>query len=285
MTRPKLFLDTNICIDATDGSIPAKEWNRVRKHIVAHYRYCISFVTMKELFGRLARCGDEFFANNKKALQVLYGTGTRCVLAYPACFAIRTVLGYPVSRKYDVKGLRDESFGEKVMKAVLQAPSKAQLKAGIPVSAKSGRQSFDLDHFDAHEDSAQREHADLLQGIRDRVIDRPEPMKWAAWILRQLELPHYKEDCHKLLAPLDAAYRYGLELSEFAKNENYNFQKPSNITAWGDVNQLFYLCDEQMHFLTADNDFRSYTYGSPQANRIVMYKDFVKSLESPRTTD
>ena len=234
---------------------------------------------MKELLGKLARCNDEFFQNNKKPLDILYGPGKRCFLPYPSCFAIRTVLGYPVSRKSDTHNLTDEKFGETVITAVLQAPSKVKLKDGIPISnQKRRRWSFDLDHSDKHEDEPQIEHANFLQGMRDGVIDRAEPMKWAAWMLHQHELTIYQEDCRKLVASLDAAYRYSVALSKFTNNKNYNFQKQGNITAWGDIFQLFYLCDEQMHFLTADNDFRNYTDGSPQANRVLIYKDFVQSL-------
>jgi|GEM_PF-5089160 len=279
MVRPKLFLDTNICNYAADGSIPAAEWSRIRKHIGVRYRYCISFVTMKELFGRLARCSEEFFEDNKRSLHVLYGSGNRYFLPYPSSFAIQTVLGYPASRKSDTHNLSDEEFGETVTRAVLQARSKAQLRDGIPVPNQKRRmRTFDLDHFDKHEDEAQKEHASLLEGMRDGTIDRPDPMKWAGWILHQHRFKPYDDDCQKLVASLDAAYRYSLALSKFTNNKNYNFQKPGNITAWGDTFQLFYLCDEQMHFLTADKDFRDYVKGSPQANRVLLYKDFVTSV-------
>jgi hypothetical protein len=175
--------------------------------------------------------------------------------------------------------LTDEEFGETVTKAVLQAPSKAQLKDGIPISNQKRRmQQFDLDHFDTHENQPQEEHATLLQRMRDGVISKPEPMQWAAWILHQHDFAPYDDDCQKLVVSLDAAYRYGVALSKFTNNANYDFQRPGNVTAWGDTLQLFYLCDDQMHFLTTDNDFREYTKGSSQARRILIYKDFVRSL-------
>ena len=79
---------------------------------------------------------------------------------------------------------------------------------------------------------------------------------------------------------MDAAYRYGVALSRFTNNPKYDFRRPKNITAWGDTLQLLYLCDAQMHFLTSDNDFREYTKGSSQANRILNYKEFVQSIPS-----
>jgi predicted nucleic acid-binding protein len=78
--RPRLFLDTNICINAATGKIAPEEWRRVRSYILQNYRYCISFITMKELFVKLARGGDEFFEKNKKPLNVMIGTGRKCFL-------------------------------------------------------------------------------------------------------------------------------------------------------------------------------------------------------------
>ena len=42
--------------------------------------------------------------------------------------------------------------------------------------------------------------------------------------------------------------------------------------------QLYYLCDESMHFLTCEKRFIDYTKGSSQQSRILLYKDFVQSL-------
>lgn len=275
MIRPKLFIDTNICNYAADGRISADEWNRVRKYIGARYRYCISFITMKELFSKIARGNDEHWEQNKRPLHILYGPGERCFLPYPSCFAIRTVLGYPASRNNGSPNLSDEKWSEVNMRAVLRAGSKEQLNTGIPsINQERLGHSFDLDHFDQHENEAQKTLANLLEGMRDGWIDRPEPNIWAAWILHQQGFESYAEDCQKIVDALDAAYKYSTALSKFARNNNYDFRKPGNVTAWGDINQLFYLCDERMHFLTDDNDFTHRANGSSQANRVFLYEDF-----------
>lgn len=227
MILPKLFLDTNICINAANGNIPGDEWRRVRRYIGNNFRYQISFITMKELFGKLARCAEEYFEQNKKPLHILYGTGKRQYLPYPSVFALRTVLGlHSVSRKSDDLDLTDEAWAETVLTAVLQAPSKAQLKIGIPIrkSVKGLMQTFDLDHFDRHENQPQNEHAALLQGIREGRIDMPDPMKWAAWILHQHGFTPYPADCEKLVGALDAAYRFSCTLSNMAKDKGYDLE-------------------------------------------------------------
>jgi len=279
MVRPKLFLDTNICINAANGKIPVEEWGRVRKFIGKHFRYQISFITMKELLGKVARCADQYFAQNKRPLNVLFGTGGRQFLPYPSVFALRKALGLQsLSRKNEYGDLTDEQWAESVLIAVLQAPSKAQLKAGIPIRKGGKRilQTFDLDHFDKHENQPQNEHADLLQGIREGRINMPDPMKWAAWILHQHGLTPYTADCRKLISALDAAYRFSCTLSKMSKDTGYDFHV--HASDWGDALQLHYLCDASMHFLTFDQNCRNHVEGSAQASRILLYREFVCSV-------
>jgi hypothetical protein len=140
--------------------------------------------------------------------------------------------------------------------------------------------SFDLDHFDIHENEPQNRHADLLQGIREGRIDMPEPEKWAAWILHQHELTPYTEACEKLSVALDAAYRFSCSLSKMARDKGYDFR--AHASDWGDATQLFYLCDDAMHFLTFDGDFRHRTKDSAQGSRILLYPEFVKAIGTPK---
>jgi hypothetical protein len=104
----------------------------------------------------------------------------------------------------------------------------------------------------------------------------PKRNTWAASILETHDLTPYTETCERLVARLDAAYRFDYALCEMAKTQNYDFKKHAND--WGDVLQLFYLCDEAMHVLTADQDFCNRTKGSFQSSRILIYSEFVRSL-------
>src|ERR1017187_5758418 len=69
--RPRIFLDTNICINVANGSIDPDEWRRVQRRIITNYRYCISVITLKELFSKLARGDEVHFDQNKGPLKVL----------------------------------------------------------------------------------------------------------------------------------------------------------------------------------------------------------------------
>jgi hypothetical protein len=276
MNRPKLFLDTNVCIDVASGRICSAEWRRVHKYIDTHYRYYISFITWKELLIKLNRGSDEYFQQNKEPLQVLFRPTKRRVLPYPFVFAVRTILGINVARTYN-SNLTEEEVVEATFRAVIGAPNKTGLRDGIRVPHSKKLTRFDLVDFDTQENTPQNEFAEILQGIREGATDdEAERKKWAAWILRPWGLTPYTDDCEKLAVGLDAAYCYTVSLSELAKDKAYDFN--THASNWGDASQLLYLCDEWMHFLTQDADFRNRTKNSPQSSQILTYGELVRSM-------
>jgi hypothetical protein len=277
IVRPRIFLDTNICINVANRKIDPQEWALVQKQISKRYRYCVSLITLKELFCKLARGSEAYFGRNKGPLRVLDVPAKKTFLPYPSVFALRTVLRFTAAARIDGSGLAEEEWSRTVLRAVLDAPSKHQLKSGIPIRNQKGMlQTFDLDHFDTHENQPQEEHAELLQGIRDGKVDMPDPRKTAAWTLHYHGYEPYTADCDKLASGLDAAFRFSSTLGKLAKDKGYDFR--GHQSDWGDTLQLFYLCDESMHFLTCDGDFRHRTKNSPQAPRILIYSDFVRTL-------
>jgi len=272
MLRPKIFYDTNICIAATNRQIDPAEWNRVQRYIRRKYAYCISFITAKELLGRLARCEKQYFTRNKAPLEMLYGCGRREFLSYPPAFALEHILQIAHAALHPES--KDGAWLRNISRAALLAPSKEVLRnPGIRYPANPRLlQCFDLNDFDDFEDGPQREHAALLEGIRNGSIDPPNRNKWAAWILHPYGLTPFTEKCVKVANDLDAAYRFSESLSRLAKTSGYDFSKKGHVTDWGDSMQLFYLCDPRVHFLTMDRRFESRTLGSAQAGRIVLYQ-------------
>lgn len=276
--RPKIFLDTNVCINAANGEIPSKVWRRVRGRISNDFRYCISEVTLRELLIKLSRGSGSYFDQNKGPLRVLHGPSNRRFLPYPPIYALRTLLGLSeVQRDTGVSGLSEEEWANQVLETVLRSPDKQSLLRGVPIglSRRKGR-FFDLDHFDKHESEPQREFATILQGLREGRTDPPNPLTWAAWIMKSSGLVPYTEECGVLASGLSAAYRYGESLARLADTSNYSFERRSSD--YGDILQLFYLCDESMHFLTLDSDFRKRTKGSAQSARIILLPDLLASL-------
>jgi hypothetical protein len=80
-----------------------------------------------------------------------------------------------------------------------------------------------------------------------------------------------EEEVRKLGVALDAAYEYAAWLRKQLKNASYS---PSRETsAWVDYQQLFYLCDPNMHMLYVDGDFTERTGGSHQQSRLIKLAD------------
>jgi predicted nucleic acid-binding protein len=274
--RPKLFLDTNICIDVASGTIAQDEWKKVRERIEEQYSYQISFITIKELLAKISRGSDEHFEKNKKALRVLCEFSRLEFLPYPAVFALRKVLRLTVSRRSQFSASEEELY-ETVCRAVLQCSGKTKLKAGVPYPGKPRLLfRFDLDHFDQHENGAQTEHLRLLKGLQADSVDRSDPIELAAFLLRECGQVSDTESCTKLANALSAVHKFTRNLYELSNNKQANIEKREND--WGDLMQLYYLCDESMHFLTRDEKCWNQTRGSTQQRRILRYKEFASSL-------
>jgi hypothetical protein len=248
----------------------------VIEHIAAHYSYQISFVTLKELLAKISRGGGNYFEENKKPLRVLCELSQPEFLPYPAVFALRTVLGLSVARR---SRFPEEELYETVSKAILQCSSKAQLKAGVPYPGKPrGVFWFDLDHFDRHENGAQKQHLDLLQGIQADSVEISNPMELAAFLLRDCGQLCDIGSCAKLAGALNAVHTFSRNLCDLSKNRNGDPDLKKRESDWGDIMQLYYLCDGSMNFLTCDEKCRNQTRGSTQQHRILLYKELVRSL-------
>jgi hypothetical protein len=195
-------------------------------------------------------------------------------------FVLRSILAVPsLSRTNEYVDLSDEIFAEKILAAVLQAPSKALLKAGIPIRNSARRkQTFDLDHFEQHENQPQLEFASINQGLREGRTDMPNPDTWCEELCKNFNLTSTSDQRKVMIAGLDAAYKYQCKIVDLSKNKNYDFFARGNVTAWGDLLQLFYLHDNSTYFVTTDEAIRTYCQGSTQSNRILLYSEFAKTL-------
>jgi len=276
LIRQKVFLDTNICINVANETIPRDEWLKVRNHIGAHYSYQISFVTLKELLAKISRGKDDYVEQNKKPLRVLCEIHQRQFLPYPAVFALRTVLGLTVARRSPLH-ISEEELYETVCEAVLQCSGKAQLKRGVPYPGMPRKRfSFDLDDFDKHENGAQTEHVDLLQRMQAGSVEMSNVIELAALLLRDCGQAPDAASCNLLANALNGAYAFSRNLGELSKNAHAKLERRE--TDWGDIMQLYHLCDESMHFLTCDEKCRDQTQGSAQKGRILLYKELASSL-------
>jgi hypothetical protein len=266
--RPKLFFDTDVCNAVEDGKIPPAEWERVLSHVYENYAYQVSAITLKEIFGGLARSPDASFEKNKSRLKAICQLKPKQFLPYPAFFVMQTILGLKNTvRRVFPPYPSEEVLYEKVCEGLLSGLSKKEIKTKL---------DFDLDHFDDHENIPQNKFADINQGLRDGRVEKFDPLKIARNLITDCREEPDEESCRKVVVALDAALTFSKQLSYQANNQQFNFKK--HHTDWGDMMQLYYLCDESMRFVTLDRKCKSKANGSTQMSRILLYKEFLETM-------
>ncbi len=277
MRRPKLFLDSSICIDAAKEIVPPDKWAQVWRYLSKSYRYLISPLTLAELLVGIGRGKTEYFDTNRKALRILRSTLKRKrFLRLPGHFVRETLFG-DSSRK---PRFEPEDF-TRWMEIVLRAPDKAALESGRVNLPYQFRQTFGFDfgHIDQELQKGKDEHAHLLQHLREGKLVRPSVNVWAAAVLDRLNVQQNSTNNSKLFNQLDAAFHFDQSLWKLAETSSYDFAK--HETDWLDRQQLYYLCDQEIYFATGDDQLRERTAGSEQAKRILTWAELCSLARVP----
>jgi hypothetical protein len=240
------------------------------KCIETKYAYCISPLTMLELFRRLTTCDESHFHENRESLRAMYGPSSkRRFLRFPGHFLLVNILGE--SKKNHLFEPEDFSLW---VRATLRAANLTELQEGkVDLGDKSCTFGMNLEKIEKQHLTGIDEHVKLLTDFRDgKFIAPPDSNKWAHGILESLHDDASAQKCMRASNSLDAAYRYDRALLNMAKNKNYDFSKKSSD--WIDFQQLFYLADPSVLFVTEDKHFKNRTSGTVQANQIVSFDKF-----------
>lgn len=271
MARKTLILDTNVCINL------AKPSHRVTKQqfitrINADYRVAASANTFMELLRGVVNGGDEYFNENRRSLQIMAGKGKPRFLPFGVTFALKHVLGVDSTITPLSAGEFQSSF-----ETVLRADDKQTLLDGRvkhPFSSKNF--GFRKHLIDKPLTEGAEHNVKLFEQYRE--LGRPDqtPLEWAR------ELAAENGDCRlteaqalKLGEALDGAYEYDKYLWHRARREKYDFA--GHPGDWVDQQQLLYLCDKRMHFLTTERAIRDNCAKSSQSSRILLLHDVLHS--------
>lgn len=281
LCRPRVFFDTCVYLDAVkqSGGIPPQDWRFVDHYIQRHYRVVVSWTTIKELLCKLENCSDEYFVRNQAALQQASRHGRRNgrFLENPQIFAIRNALGIDVYPQLDREGRQNvpyQQWAQDVVDSVFNATSKRELLDGVRSAANTNaRDFFDLSDFAAHEEQPRSEYVRRSEGWRTGQIDRPHPITVAANLLRDSGVDPYTELCQRLSLSLDAVNSAIDWFWKMSKNPTYDFETRKNN--WDDIQQLYYLCNSSMVFVTLNTrDFMQWMKGSKQISQVLSWQQF-----------
>jgi hypothetical protein len=217
--------------------------------------------------------GDEsHFENNRDRLRVMAGNGKPIFLPFGLTYAIKRVLGL----ESKVSALTAVEFRES-FRTSMDASSKNQLLNGQVNHPLSSKQfGFHKHLILSPMDQGRKHHVRLQNQARARSRPNQSIQEWAAEsALENAGLELTDAQATKLGTALDAAYRYDMDLFHDARTGQYNFAKHEGD--WVDQQQLNYLCDPRVHLLTTEIRIKERCGKSPQAERIILLTDLLKS--------
>jgi hypothetical protein len=163
---------------------------------------------------------------------------------------------------------------------ILAARNRYELEAGDVVLATDRGKSygFGLKTLARQIQSGKIAHSRRLEELRRGKLTISSPERWATAVLKDIGAPVNPSNSANALSSLDAALRYDSFLYSLAKDHSYEFARHDSDGL--DSQQLYYLADPLVHFVTCDTDFKNRTRGTSQANRILSFKELKTMVRS-----
>ena len=254
----KIFYDSSICIDAARGNIPQDEWTRVSSVVSRHFRYFISPLTLDELLRGIHRGGPDEFFRSRQALALLYPAHKKTFLPYPGDFLLHHVFG----KKALARPVRTELEMHTLVKEFLQCRSTNELFGKQLWRRRRATAVSELLRTEYWHADKQHNYATDYNSSRS---SRGEPFDEDLWL--KISLAHYEQpDTLENRERLRESLSANRLLAEFAwearNDQHYNFFKHSSDLV--DGQQLAYLADPDMRFVSNDRKMKSRIASSPQ---------------------
>ncbi len=261
---------------AADGRIAASEWILVQRYFQDKADYHISPLTVGEILDRIASdVPGKYFQAAQRQVKMLYPHGKRkSFFDFAPYFVMQAVFGVKISRSR----LLENDFGF-TLEVILWAQSKRDLDVGVALPfLKTDRIRINLEKFTYEHRSIQNGYLGYMSRFKGK---KKFPFPLDQWIGNALSLygMDTEENREKLSNALNSTYECERWLHDSARNPNYNVGR-RNISDQIDLQQLSYLADPAVVFVTNDSDFRTRLTNSLQAERI---KTFTELLDVIRT--
>jgi hypothetical protein len=268
MARPTIFFDSSVCIDVARKNIPPEEWAFVYRRLFNSFRYCISPLTVYELVSGLDTGDEQHFRDNQEVFRILYPTRRITILPLLRTFVSMNLFG----EKLPVPHSLNTDF-HLWIKAILKAETRASLESGKLRISLKGRKGFGLVLSDINSQMRvfQDGYAKLFTRLREQGAPELTAEIWADFVLRDLRKTINTENRNIVLNRLDAAYAFACSLWGFMRNESYDFRK--HRTEIVDAQQLYYLCNSRLYFLTNERKLKTKIAKSAQGERILLFQE------------
>jgi hypothetical protein len=273
-----VYFDSQIIISVSDGVTPAAAWKEVLEKLAGRYNYRVSFTTFMEIVNALAGGDDDHFERNRKRLLVLTDVADCEFLPVPGQFIRTAVLGLPSERPE----FAPEQLEKVWMPAIKQARDKKNLLFGnvVVASVPSGADlsvRIDLPSLRKEMEDGKKLWAEQLRVAKDGEKEMPPVEGYAAFILAfDVHAPRTQENIQRVSRALDAAYCHLAQIHHQSTKGAYKFEnKPQD---WIDNQQLMYLADPDLTFVTADRGLIAKLSKSLDRHRVLKFTEFAKTI-------
>lgn len=260
---PKAFLDTQVISDVERGHVGADDWSRVSGYLKHATQYCISALTIGELLAGMANGDSEYFEKHKRRLRVLLSPGPPAEVFDFITYFVARKLGLTVQRPAHLEDDFMNTIG-----LILSAPSKEALLNGFPLPGAESDQTvrIRIDRFVKEMEENRTRYTSVMGYRQGRLAIEVSPQIWASNLLQFYGVPGSAESIADVVERLSATYEFEMAVNKLVQNPNFPVSRRTSDLV--DGQQLCYLCDPNVVFITNDSDFRTRVGKSAQAKRI-----------------
>jgi len=223
----------------------------------------------------MANGDSEYFEKHKRRLRVLLSPGPRAEIFDFINYFVARELGLRVQRP---EHLEDDFLN--VIALILSAPSKDALLDGFPVPGTKSDQTvrIRIDRFIREMEENRTGYVEVMGYVQGRIATEVSPQIWASKLLQFYGVSGPADFVKAVAERLSATYEFEMAVNKLVQNPNFLVSKKTSDLI--DGQQLCYLCDPNVVFITNDSDFRTRAGKNPQAKRIKTFAEVLASAES-----
>jgi len=273
-----VFFDSQIIISVSDGVIPAAVWKGVLAKLTGRYKYRVTFTTFMEIVNALAGGDEHHFDQNRKRLLLLTDVNECQFLPMPGQFIRTAVLGLPAERPE----FSPERLQSVWMPVITRAQGKRDLSSGNVVMASSPGGvdltfGIDLAMLRKQMEDGKQLWGEELRLAKNGRKEMPPAELHAEFILQfDVHAPGTRENIQRVSRALDAAYCHLAQIHHQSTKGAYKFD--SNLQDWIDNQQLMYLADPDITFVTADRRLIAKLSKSLDRDRVREFAEFATTI-------
>ena len=267
---PKVFFDTQVIIDAERGTIPHDAWFLVASYLRNAARYSISPLTAGELIYALANGDPCYFTQHQRRLRILLSPGENAEVFDFITYFFAQQFGLNVTRP---DHLEDDFLG--TIDLILEAPSKEALLQGFQRPGENSHQTarVRIDRFANEHSQTMQKYVEFMGSRKQAGKLEAPPREWASLLLKLYGVPDGDLDPLEVAERLSAMYEFEMAVNNLMKSNKFLVSK--NKSDHLDGQQLCYLCDPSVVFVTNDSDFKNRTKKSRQSSRIKSFSEIL----------